>query len=121
MNSLLETYSLVWYALDDPHLRVTARALNKDPGNEFVISPASIWEIAMEVSIGKLNLRQLYENFLDLCLGPHEFTLLSIEPAHTTRLAGLPFPTRHKDPFDRPLIAQAIVEGYPHHQRGSHP
>ncbi len=113
MNLLLDTHSLIWYALDDPRMSVTARALIKDPDNEIMISPASYWEIAIKVSIGKLDLKQSYEDFLDICLGPSGFRVLPIEPAHTIRLAALPFPSGHKDPFDRLLIAQAMVEGIP--------
>lgn len=113
MTHLVDTHSLIWYALDDPRLSATARDLIKDPGNQIMVSPASYWEIAIKVSIGKLDLHQSYENFLALCLGPSGFRVIPIEPAHTTRLAALPFPPGHKDPFDRLLIAQAIVEGVP--------
>jgi PIN domain nuclease of toxin-antitoxin system len=113
LSHLLDTHTLIWYSLDAPQLSATARALIKDPDNEIKISPASTWEIAIKVSIGKLALQRSYEDFLDLCLGPHGFRILPIEPAHTKQLAALPFPTGHKDPFDRLLIAQAIVEGIP--------
>jgi PIN domain nuclease of toxin-antitoxin system len=113
LNSLLDSHSLIWYALDDPRLSATARALIKDPANKIMISPASYWEIAIKVSIGKLDLHQPYEDFLVLCLGPSGFRVLPIEPAHAIRVAALPFPPGHKDPFDRLLIAQAIVEGIP--------
>jgi PIN domain nuclease of toxin-antitoxin system len=113
LNPLLDTHSLIWYALDDPRLSTTTRALIKDPDNLIMVSPASYWEIAIKVSIGKLNLNQPYEDFLALCQGPSGFRVLPIEPAHTTRLVTLPFPRGHKDPFDRLLIAQAIVEDMP--------
>lgn len=113
MNLLLDTHALIWYSLDAPELSATARASIKDPDNEISISPASIWEIAIKVSLGKLALQRSYEDFLDLCLGPHGFRVLPIEPAHTKRVAAMPFPPGHKDPFDRLLIAQAIVEDIP--------
>lgn len=113
MRVLLNSHSLIWYALDDPRLNATARALMEDPAHEVLISPASSWEIAIKVSMGKLNLFQPYEDFLALCLGPAGFRMLPIEPAHTTHVAAMPFPPGHKDPFDRLLIAQAIVEGLP--------
>jgi PIN domain nuclease of toxin-antitoxin system len=113
LNSLLDSHSLIWYALDDPRLSATARVLIKDPANKIMISPASYWEIAIKVSIGKLDLHQPYEDFLALCLGPSGFRVLPIEPAHTILLAAMPFPPGHKDPFDRLLIAQAIVENLP--------
>jgi len=113
LNPLLDTHSLIWFALNDPRLSATARALIEDPDNDVMISPASLWEVAIKVSIGKLPLNRPYQNFIDECLKPGMFKLLAIEPSHMTRLATLPFPPGHKDPFDRLLIAQAIVEGIP--------
>lgn len=109
----MDTHSLVWYSLDDPQLSIVARLLIEDPGNEVMVSPASFWEIAIKLSIGKLALHRTYEEFVDLCTGISGFALLPIETTHTTRLTTLPFPPRHKDPFDRLLIAQAIVEDIP--------
>lgn len=54
-----------------------------------------------------------YDEFIAECLETQLFRLLPIEPAHTTLLATMPFVPRHKDPFDRLLIAQAIVEDLP--------
>ncbi len=113
MNLLLDTHTLIWFVLADPLLSVIARALIEDPNNEIMVSPASFWEIAIKVSKGKLALNQPYGNFIDLCLNQYGFRGLPIGPAHTTQLATLPFPPGHKDPFDRLLIAQAIVENIP--------
>ena len=113
MSYLLDTRSLIWFALDNPKLSPTARGLIEDLGNEVFISTASIWEIAIKVSISKLPLNRPYPDFIDECFGPQMFELLPIKPAHTIQLAALPFPTRHRDPFDRLLVAQAIVEGIP--------
>ena len=109
----MDTHSLIWFALDDPRLSVWVHALIEDPSHEPIVSAATFWEIAIKVSIGKLPLDRPYEDFIGECLMPGMFRLLPIEPAHTTRLAVLPFPTKHKDPFDQLLIAQAIVEGMP--------
>lgn len=113
MRLLLDTHALLWYVLDDPKLSGTARALIVDTANEVLTSPASHWEIAIKVSIGKLTLNQPYGDFIDLCLNRYGFRILPIEPAHTGRLVTLPFPLNHKDPFDRLLVAQAIVEDVP--------
>jgi PIN domain nuclease of toxin-antitoxin system len=113
LKYLLDTHTLIWYATDAPQLSATARALIEDPNNDILISPASIWEIAIKVSIGKLALNRAYKDFLDLCLGSRGFQLLPVEPSHTTIVSSLPFPPRHKDPFDRLLIAQAIIESIP--------
>ena len=68
MRHLLDTHALLWYALDDPQLSATAKASILDPGHEILISPASYWEIAIKISIGKLALHQPYESFMDICL-----------------------------------------------------
>ena len=77
----------------------------------FSISPASYWEIAIKVSIGKMTLHKPYEDFMDACLNQHAFTILPILPTHTAKVIGLPL--HHKDPFDRLLVAQASVESIP--------
>jgi PIN domain nuclease of toxin-antitoxin system len=110
---LLDTHALLWYALGDPHLSGTAQGLIVDPANEVLISPASYWEIAIKVSIGKLSLQRSYEDFMAVCLQQYGFIVLAIEPRHTARVACLPFPPGHRDPFDRLLVAQALVDGLP--------
>lgn len=111
MRHLLDTHTLLWYARAEPQLSSTAKALILDPANEILISPASFWELAIKVSVGKLVLRQPFQDFLDLCLKQCAMTLLPIEPRHTVVLSSLPF--HHRDPFDRMLIAQVMVEGIP--------
>jgi PIN domain nuclease of toxin-antitoxin system len=56
-------------------------------------------------------LHQPYEEFIDACLNRYGFTILAIDPEHTARVIGLPF--HHRDPFDRLLVAQALVESIP--------
>jgi PIN domain nuclease of toxin-antitoxin system len=111
VRHLLDTHTLLWYTLADPKLSGTAKALILDPANDILISPASYWEIAIKVSIGKLTLHQPYENFIDVCLNKYGFAIVPIEPKRTAALTTLPF--HHKDPFDRLLVAQARVEGIP--------
>jgi PIN domain nuclease of toxin-antitoxin system len=110
MRLLLDTQILLWYVLGDPRLSGTAKDLILDPANEILISPASYWEIAIKVSIGKLTLHRPYGEFLDLCLNRYGFVVLPIEPRHAAQVVTLPFPPNHKDPFDRLLVAQALVE-----------
>jgi PIN domain nuclease of toxin-antitoxin system len=113
LNSLLDTHSLIWFALDDPRLSEKARAWIEDTENKVAISMATLWEIAIKVSIGKLPLNRPFEDFVAECLEDQLFSLLPIETSHTIFLASMPFPPGHKDPFDRMLIAQAIVENIP--------
>lgn len=111
MRLLLDTHVLLWYGINDPQLSGTARTLILDASNEILMSPASYWEIAIKVSIGKLALHQPYEGFVDACLNRYGFRILPIETAHTAKVATLPFPSKHKDPFDRLIVAQALAEG----------
>lgn len=109
MRVLLDTHALYWYIEGDPQLSAIARTLIQDASNEVLISPASYWEIAIKVSLGKWRLNRPYEDFIDIGLKQYGFLILPILPAHTARLIEIPF--HHKDPFDRLLVAQALAEG----------
>jgi PIN domain nuclease of toxin-antitoxin system len=110
---LLDTHSMYWYIEDDPQLSGRARTLIQDASNEILVSPASYWEIAIKISIGKWRLNRPYEEFIDIGLNQYGFQVLPILPTHTARLIGLPFPQGHRDPFDRLLVAQVLVEQIP--------
>ena len=111
MKLLLDTHAMYWYIEGDSQLPVTARTLIQDASNEVLVSPASYWEIAIKISVGKWQLNRTYGDFVDLGLSQYGFHVLPILPTHTARLIGLPF--HHKDPFDRLLVAQSMVEGIP--------
>ena len=113
MRLLLDTHSMYWYIEDDPQLSGRARRLIQDASNEILVSPASYWEIAIKISIGKWRLNRPYEEFIDIGLNQYGFQVLPILPTHTARLIGLPFPQGHRDPFDRLLVAQVLVEQIP--------
>jgi PIN domain nuclease of toxin-antitoxin system len=78
------------------------------PGNDKLVSPATYWEIAIKVSIGRIVLGAPLEDFLHRGIVLNGFHVLHVEPQHAVRVAALPF--HHKDPFDRLLIAQSLVE-----------
>ena len=111
MRVLLDTHALVWYAFADPQLSATSRTLILDPSNEILVSPVSYWEIAIKVSLGKWQLQQSYDDLIDSLWTVYGFRILPILPVHTAHLIQLPYPPNHRDPFDRLLIAQALVEG----------
>ncbi|MGA7499962.1 MAG: type II toxin-antitoxin system VapC family toxin [Isosphaeraceae bacterium] len=113
MRLLLDTHSMYWYIEDDPQLSGRARTLIQDASNEILVSPASYWEIAIKISIGKWRLNRPYEEFIDIGLNQYGFQVLPILPTHTARLIGLPFPQGHRDPFNRLLVAQVLVEQIP--------
>jgi PIN domain nuclease of toxin-antitoxin system len=108
---LLDTHAMYWYIEGAPQLSANARTLIQDASNEVLISPASYWEIAIKISIGKWQLNRPYEQFIGLGLSQYGFQILPILPTHTARLIGLPF--HHRDPFDRLLVAQALAEDIP--------
>jgi PIN domain nuclease of toxin-antitoxin system len=110
---LLDTHALSWYIEGDSRLTPLAATLIQDRSNAILISPASYWEIAIKISIGKWRLNRPYEEFLDIGLSQYGFQVLPILPEHTARLLTLPFPPGHKDPFDRLIVAQALVEQVP--------
>jgi PIN domain nuclease of toxin-antitoxin system len=108
---LLDTHAMYWYIEGDPKLSSTAQTLIQDAKNEVLVSPASYWEIAIKVSLGKWVLNRPYLEFIELGLKTYGFQILPVLPAHTAKLIGLGFPPNHKDPFDRLLVAQALAEG----------
>lgn len=109
MNLLLDTHTLLWFALNDPRLSARAMDLIRDPANTKRVSPASYWEIAIKISVKKYALSQPYEEFMRNAIDLNGFQYLHIEPRHTAALTTLPY--HHRDPFDRLLIAQAMVDG----------
>lgn len=111
MTVLLDTHALYWYIEGDPQLSATARTVIQDASNDVLFSPASYWEMAIKISIGKWQLNRPYDEFIDLALNRYAFQILAILPTHTARLIGMPF--HHRDPFDRLLVAQALVESIP--------
>jgi PIN domain nuclease of toxin-antitoxin system len=111
LKILLDTHAFLWFALLDPKLSGSAMSLILDSANEKLISPATYWEIAIKISIGRYALSQTYDVFMEATIDQNGFNYLHIEPRHTAALISLPF--HHKDPFDRLLVAQALVEGIP--------
>jgi len=108
VNLLLDTHALLWFAMDDPQLSKAADAAISDSENTVYVSPASYWEIAIKVSIGKYPLTVPFETFITHAIEGNQFRILPIEPKHVNKICSLPH--HHKDPFDRLVIAQAIVE-----------
>jgi PIN domain nuclease of toxin-antitoxin system len=111
MSLLLDTQSLLWFVLADS--RLSGKALESIVTSDAVVyvSPASLWEIAIKISLGKYALPAPFVAFWDDQFFANEFTLLPISVSHTARVAQLPF--HHQDPFDRLIIAQSLVEGIP--------
>ena len=111
MRALLDTHALLWFLLDDPKLPQPAREFIADGTNAIAVSPASYWEIAIKISLGKYRLPEPYGPFMERELERNMLSILPILPRHTSVLTDLPF--HHRDPFDRLLIAQCLVDGLP--------
>ena len=111
MKLLLDTHALLWFLLEDAKLSSNARSLIADPANDPLVSPASYWEIAIKISLGKYTLTEDFAEFMESQLAENDLTVLPITVAHAAVVATLPF--HHRDPFDRLLIAQAMVESVP--------
>lgn len=108
MKLLLDTHLLLWAAGQPERLSEAASMLLSDPENELTFSSASLWEIAIKHGLGrqdfKVNPRLLRRGLLD-----NGYSELPITSEHAVAIDSLP--SIHKDPFDRILVAQAIVEG----------
>jgi PIN domain nuclease of toxin-antitoxin system len=111
MRLLLDTHAFLWFVLNDPALSPKARDLIADPKNDLYLSPASHWEIAIKISIGKYQIPGSFETWMNQQLQINDISILPIEIAHTAAVTNLPF--HHKDPFDRLLIAQSLTEAIP--------
>jgi len=105
---LLDTHLLLWAAGHPDRLPAAARTLIEDPQNEPVFSAASLWEIAIKSSLGRddfqVDARLLRRGLLD-----NGYEELPVTSEHAVAIGGLP--PIHKDPFDRLLVAQSMVEG----------
>lgn len=105
---LLDTQAMLWFLWDDPQLSIDAKAAIQDPNNRKLVSVASCWEIAIKAGLGKLDLGEASSTFLRREIARNNFELLNITLDHATTVERLPL--YHRDPFDRLLIAQSIVE-----------
>ncbi|WP_028298938.1 type II toxin-antitoxin system VapC family toxin [Olivibacter sitiensis] len=107
MSYLLDTHAFLWFINGDKQLSGKARALIENPIHDRYISTATFWEMAIKLNLGKLQLdisfRELY-----LEIEKNGFNLLPITIAHTESLISLEL--YHRDPFDRMLISQAMVD-----------
>lgn len=110
---LLDTHTFLWW-INSSYVHFLSRKVQtvlSDDNNQLYLSMASMWKIAVKMSIGKLNLSQPLETFLVNQLETNNVNLLNITLPHAVRVATLPL--HHRDPFDRLLVAQSLVEELP--------
>ena len=106
MKVLLDTHVLLWALYDSSRLSPAAKEAIAS-SSSCVVSIASLWELSIKHSLGKLELKQSVVEIADICSKNH-IVLLGIMPEHCHRTEALPF--IHRDPFDRLLVAQALEE-----------
>ena len=108
MNILVDTHILLWFFTDDPRLNEKTKKIYLDTKNKLSVSAATFWEIAIKASLGKITLKKNWLTLMKKHLYENAIQWLPISPEHCHQLSLLPF--HHRDPFDRMLIAQAMVE-----------
>lgn len=108
MKTLLDTHALLWLITGDERLSETAKKSFLDQENSLFFSAASLWEICLKKSLGKLSLKSGWLKAIQDEMKVNAIQWLAVEILHCAELAKLPF--HHRDPFDRMLIAQAMVE-----------
>ena len=104
---LIDTHALLWWLTDDPDLSATAREALAEPANDVLVSAASVWEIAIKRALGKLTA----PDDLPAQIEAEGFGWLAVKAEHAWRVRDLP--PHHRDPFDRLLVAQCLVEQMP--------
>lgn len=108
---LLDTHSFLWFIAGDEKLSRLARSLMTEGDVKLFLSSASLWEIAIKVSVGKLILSAPFAELLPEQLAVNEVDILPIELSDLAVLVQLPF--HHRDPFDRLLAAQSLANSLP--------
>lgn len=108
MKILLDTQLLLWAAGQPERLSAAAKRQLNNPNNELIFSAASMWEITIKNSLGRDDFR-VEPRVLRRALLDNGYTELAVTSEHAVNVDALP--AFHKDPFDRLLIAQALVEG----------
>ena len=110
MKLLVDTQSFIWFVENDKQLPLKIKNELEDHNNIIIISIASLWEMAIKMSLGKLKLSCDLAKMIDK-LYQNGFEILPILPEHTIKLSTLDY--FHRDPFDRIIISQGLTENIP--------
>ncbi len=111
MKLLLDTHALLWWLADVPALSTIARDAIMDPDNELLVSAASTMEVVTKYRLGKLAGAALLAQNFEAIVRAEGFVPLPITLRHAALAGGLRI--SHKDPFDRFLMAQSLIEAVP--------
>ena len=108
MRVLFDTHTFLWFIEGNSRIGSNARREILEPNNERFLSVASLWEIAIKASVGKLEKHSSFEDLVQVQVFGNAIDLLAISAKHLDVVQTLPF--HHRDPFDRLMIAQALSE-----------
>ncbi len=108
MRALLGTHTFLWWITDDPRLSGRGREVISDGRNELFLSAASGWEIAIKAALGRLEIPGDLQRFVSEQLSRNAIQSLPIHLSHALHTSTLP--GHHRDPFDRILVSQALLE-----------
>lgn len=111
MRLLIDTHALIWVMDDPTKLSAAATTALRDPDNDLLLSAATIWEMAIKIGQGKLTLALPYRTWMDKAIADLGLVSLPLTVEYAERLTSLP--AHHKDPFDRLIVAQALIEKVP--------
>jgi PIN domain nuclease of toxin-antitoxin system len=109
MNLIVDTHTVLWAVDDTARLSPAATAAVQDPANRLLLSAASLWEVAIKVGLQKLVLALPYRQWMTRAVADLGLTVLPVTIEYAAVQSELP--DHHRDPFDRLIVAQAIVEG----------
>lgn len=114
MEILLDTHAFLWYMAGNSRLSGNAKSYIDNLENVRYLSMASLWEIAIKYSNGRLVLMEPYETLIPRLLQVNRINILNVSIEHMSEVANLSFPdSTHRDPFDRLIIVQSKVEDIP--------
>lgn len=111
MNYIIDTHTFLWAISKDDQLSNTAKHLIEQVDNTIHLSIASLWEMSIKISIDKLELEEAFETLIPRELYNFDIEVMSIEIDHLAALSSLPL--LHRDPFDRLIISQSLIEDIP--------
>jgi PIN domain nuclease of toxin-antitoxin system len=112
MTLLLDTHALIWFLENNPALSSKLKSLIEDSKNEVFVSIISFYEIAIKLSVGKIILPDSLEDII-LKTTNNDIQILGLLPSYIVKYQEIPINVEHKDPFDRILVASAVVEKIP--------
>ena len=110
MNLLIDTHIFIWLQIELHKLSAKRIQMLEDKSNTLFLSLASVWELQLKIQLGKFSFPKPLPEVIQAQQEINDLRILPITPEHIYELKNLPF--HHKDPFDRLLIAQSIVEDF---------